>query len=65
MRTIALYFLLPGLFCIAYAQRGSGDSGSYPIPGSQILAQRSKALKAKRLRLVKSCAQLLRVATAH
>jgi hypothetical protein len=47
MRTIALYFLLPGLFCIAYAQSGSGDSGSYPIPGSQILAQRSKALKAK------------------
>ncbi len=47
MKTITVCFLFLSTCCLTFAQGAAGDSGSYPIPGSQILAPRWKALKSK------------------
>jgi hypothetical protein len=47
MKTAAVIFLILSSCCHAFAQGGNGGSGSYPIPGSQILAPRLKSFRAR------------------
>ena len=47
MKAIAAYFFILSISSFVFAQGGTADSGSYPIPGSQILAPRWKALKTR------------------